>query len=393
MPSQIFTHSSIAYKSAAGPPPRQGCQFFRIFAVQYNSGMKQIFTLLLVGVCLTAWGQKGVLLEKYTSAFCGACPNGHLIAQDLAATYPGLVLVFHHSEVDAMGLPQSTEWKNAFNLPGTPLGIINRQGPSANEMALLPTQWEERILEQLQQPDYVQISLNGSYNTFSRNLSLDVTTTFDAPPPQGALRLNVMITEDSVLHAGWGYDQSNYYNEQEGHPLFGLGHPIYFYPHHHVLRDILDDTWGTAGVFPAAPEPGMPYQHHYDYPISYSWAHQRLNLVVFVSLYDAADPTQRTVLNVTQIPLFSLAPTAASSPPNAAPGLRAFPNPASGSLWVDWPAGTRQTEIWSINGKLFYREEKPAPQQPIDLSGMPPGLYLLKATTDSGISQQKVIIQ
>lgn len=26
--------------------------------------------------------QKRVLLEKYTSAFCGACPNAHLIAED-----------------------------------------------------------------------------------------------------------------------------------------------------------------------------------------------------------------------------------------------------------------------------------------------------------------------
>lgn len=355
--------------------------------------MKQFFTLLLACASLAAWGQKGILLEKYTSAFCGACPNGHLVAQELSINYPELVLVFHHSEVDAMGLPQSTEWKNAFNLPGTPLGIINRQGPSAGEMALLPAQWEARILEQLQQPDYVQIGLNGNYNTFSRNLSLDVTATFEAPPPPGELRLNVMITEDSVLHAGWGYDQSNYFNEQEGHPLFGLGQPIYFYPHQHVLRDILDGTWGTAGVFPVFPETGMPYQHHYDYPVSYSWAHQRLNLVVFISLYDETNPMKRQVLNVTQIPLFSLAPTASPSPPDTDPGFQAFPNPTSGSLWVDWPEGTQEAELWSLDGKLVFRQSKPQTNQPLDLSRMTPGLYLLQATTDSGILWAKIVIQ
>lgn len=356
--------------------------------------MKRTFLFLLLCASLSAWGQKRVLLEKYTSAFCGACPNGHLVAEALAAQYPELVLVFHHSEVDAMGLPQSTEWKNAFNLPGTPLGIIDRQGPSDSEMALLPGEWEERLLEQMQTPAYVQIGLNGHYDGFSRSLSLDVTAIFETPPPQGELHLNVMATEDSVIHAGWGYDQSNYYNEVEGHPLYGLGHPIYFYPHRHVIRDILDGAWGTTGVFPPVPETGIPYQHHYDYPVSWAWNHQRLKLVVFVSLYDETSPAKRIVLNTTEIPLFSLAPTPASPPPaKLSTALKSFPNPASGHLWVECPSLTQSLALLSLDGKFLYKKARPEKTEEIDIAGLPPGLYFLQAITDAGILSQKIAIQ
>ena len=276
--------------------------------------MKKIILLLfaLSGLFLSSNAQqKRVLLEKYTSAFCGACPNAHLIAEELAATYPELTLAFHHSSVDGMANPYSTEWRSGFGLLSTPMGIVGRSGPAANQIAVQSYEWEERILEQLNEPARVKLELQGSYNSFSRELSIDISSTFTERPPAGELRLNLMITEDSVIHAGWGFDQSNYFNEVEGHPLFGRGQPIYFYPHHHVVREVVDGAWGTPGVFPEQPAIGQSYGHNYDYFVPWNWDQEKINLIAFVSLYSEGSPMRRQVLNVIKQPLSGLLATVA----------------------------------------------------------------------------------
>ncbi|MCI4646945.1 hypothetical protein [Phaeodactylibacter sp.] len=71
--------------------------------------------------------QRRVLLEHYTSSWCGECPNAHLIASQIAEDHPDrVILAYHHSSVDPMANPHSTAWKNEFLIFGTPLGVINR---------------------------------------------------------------------------------------------------------------------------------------------------------------------------------------------------------------------------------------------------------------------------
>lgn len=354
---------------------------------------RTIFLTALFFVYLSAGAQqKRILLEKYTSAFCGSCPNGHLIAEELAAAYPELVLAFHHSSVDGMANPYSTEWRNNFGVLGTPMGMVDRSGPAANQIAVHPLQWEDRILERLAGPACVGLEIQGAYHPVSRELSIDIASTFTERPPGGELRLNLMITEDSVIHAGFGFDQSNYYNEVEGHPLFGLGQPIYFYPHHHVVREIVDGAWGTAGVFPEQPVPGQAYTHHYDYTVPWEWRHEKVNLVLFVSLYEEEDVMQRQVLNVVELPLFDLLATAAEAPPAEAEKFSVFPNPAAGNVHFRVPPGTYRIELYTASGKLAFSQDGRAGTIQADISGMASGLYLARALTPGGIFTQKIAI-
>ncbi len=357
--------------------------------------MKRTILLLtlLPGLLLQSNAQeKRVLLEKYTSAFCGACPNAHLIAEELAAAYPELILAFHHSSVDGMANPNSTEWQESFGVPGTAMGMVNRNGPTANQIATLAPNWEDRIQEQLNEPAYVELGIEGSFDPSTRILSIEVSGTFTQRPPAGELRLNLMITEDSVIHAGFGFDQSNYFNDVEGHPLQGLGQPIYFYPHHHVVREIVDGTWGTAGVFPGVPEPGQTYSRHYDYFVPWIWDQDNVNLVVFVSLYSTDNLTERQVLNVIEQPLYSLVATAVEAPEGANPEFRVFPNPAAGKVQVEIPANARRLSLCTLAGKTIYSETAPPGVHEVDVSGLAAGLYLIHVHTDSGILVKKIII-
>ena len=355
--------------------------------------MKKIVLLLfiLAGPFLLSHAQpKRILLEKYTSAFCGACPNAHLIAEELAAAYPELILAFHHSSVDGMANSNSTEWRDGFGVLGTPMGMVGRSGPGAGQIAVLPHLWEERILEQLNEPAYVGLELRGSYNPFSRMLSLDVAGTFTERPPAGELRLNLMITEDSVIHAGYGFDQSNYFNDVEGHPLYGLGQPIYFYPHHHVVREIVDGTWGTSGVFPPQPELGQVYHHHYDYFLPWNWNQEKARLVAFVSLYDEQNLFQRQVLNVVEHPLYALVATAVEEPESQA--FRVSPNPATEMLRLELPALTHRVELLTLTGQSAYAQSVRSEKHEVDVSNLKPGLYLVRAYTAAGILVRKAAI-
>lgn len=348
---------------------------------------------LLAGPFLPAHAQqKRVLLEKYTSAFCGACPNAHLIAEELAGAYPELSLAFHHSSVDGMANPNSMEWRDGFGVPGTPMGMVGRKGPDSGQIAVLPQLWEERILEQLHEPAYVGLELQGSYNPASRVLSLDVSCTFTERPPAGELRLNLMVTEDSVIHAGNGFDQSNYFNEVEGHALYGLGQPIYFYPHHHVVREIVDGTWGTTGVFPLQPEPGQVYPHHYDYFVPWNWDQEKIRLLVFVSLYNEQDLQQRQALNVAELPLYNLVATAAEEPNAEAQAFRVYPNPAVDRLQVELPPHTHRIVLHTLTGRAAYAREARSGLHEIDISGLPSGLYWVRAYTDKGSLARKASI-
>ncbi|HMQ48664.1 MAG TPA: Omp28-related outer membrane protein [Saprospiraceae bacterium] len=348
--------------------------------------------ILILALNSPVLAQKRVLLEKYTSAFCGSCPNGTLIAHELQQRYPELVLIFHHSSVDGMANEHSTEWKQGFNILGTPLGIINRQPGENGSIAAAPLDWEERIVHALEEPHYLDIHFNGTYNPYNRQLSLDVSTTFHELPPAGELRLNVVVVEDSVLHAGFGFDQSNYYNEVEGHPLFGLGSPIYFYPHHHVVRDIIDETWGTPNAFPIHISLQTPYIYAYDYVVSYPWDDEKVKLVAFVSIYDAENPNNHQVLNVQEINLFDLIPNATSSPAQQSP-FHLSPNPVTGQLFIQSPPDTYQLSVFNAYGQLIEAKVQQNADVFLDVSQWVKGIYYFHFSTEKAQFIHPIVIQ
>jgi len=351
-----------------------------------------VFILLLATGSLFA--QKRVLLENYTSAFCGACPLGHLEAEYLAEAYPNVILAFHHSSVDGMANEHSTEWKQFYNVLYTPSAAVDRfEGGS--ETPMLPvTDWEGVVQQRLAEPSYVDIELSGSYDKTAREFSIDAGLTFSQHPPEGELRLNLMVVEDSVIHAGFGYDQSNYYNEAEGHPLYGLGQPIYFYPHNHVVRDMVEDTWGTDGLFPEEIVLGISYEHHYDYYVTWNWDHAYIRLIAFVTLYEEGDPNRQQVLNATEVKLFDLIPTSTASFERKHSPLFAYPNPASGQVRLELPDHTQQIELYNASGQQVFHKAWQESGRTLEMNIKPfsSGTYYLRAISRDGIQSIPLII-
>jgi len=110
---------------------------------------------------------------------------------------------------------------------------------------------------------YAEISIYPDLYGETGYLDCTVDVTFTSAPASGDLRITVFLVSDSIIGTGKGYDQKNYYNSTQGHPMFGLGDPIVGYTHHRVVSAVVTDAWGAQGIIPQTPETGRKYTYHF----------------------------------------------------------------------------------------------------------------------------------
>ena len=74
-------------------------------------------------------------------------------------------------------------------------------------------------------------------------------------------------------------------------------------------------------------------------------------------------------------------------------GLNIYPNPASGTLFIDNTTGIRmQLQLYSLHGILVMQEEAAASHTALDISKIPPGIYFIRATDGRVTINQKLLI-
>ena len=357
---------------------------------------KNILLLLLVLSSIPeVTAQRRVLLEHYTSSWCGECPNAHLIASQIAADHPDrVILAYHHSSVDPMANPHSTAWKDAFLIFGTPLGVINRTPPApAGPIYASTGQWGSLVEAQLEEPDYLDLNIHFEPQAATGNLSFEVSIELlqELPGP-GALRLSVMVVEDSIRSAAPGYQQSNYYNEVVGHPLFGQGGSIQMYPFMNVVRDIVDETWGSSAGLPDQPETGEIYSWAGSFELASQWDTRHLRLIAVATLHDGENPRSRPVIAVSELPIGSHISTPVVTR-HSGIAFQSFPNPVSEQLYLQFPAQEYLMRITDLSGRVLYSEKISGTSHEVTTGDFPKGIYLIQLIGENGKSGlQKVII-
>ncbi|HNQ12306.1 MAG TPA: Omp28-related outer membrane protein [Bacteroidia bacterium] len=192
----------------------------------------------------TQFTQK-VLIEQFTGAWNGACPDGIYKMENIIGTNANIIPVCIH-EGDAMEISHFTSLMATFNnnqLPMYPSAFISRTS-SAGAVFLNKLQWLSNITVAQNKTASCGLSISSTLN--GNNLAITVNTGF-CQMQSGDIRLHVYITENNIAASGTGYAQTNTnaYNDPNS-PYFNAGSPISNFKHNHVLRKVVTSAAGSA---------------------------------------------------------------------------------------------------------------------------------------------------
>jgi len=355
---------------------------------------------------LSSLPDKKVLVEEFTGAWCGWCPDGAVILGQILDANTNAIGVSVHSG-DDMEFTEGGDLATEY-APFYPSGLIDRYLFSTeSEVGLDRGTWVNHFAERSSMIVPVSVSLqNVQYDTSTRQLVATVKADF-VGPVENDLRLNLLISEDSVTGSGSGYDQVNYFsanNNYPNHPFFNLPDPIVGYKHNHCLRAMLGGTWGSNGIIPSSVNDGDSYSKEYTTTIPVGWNIHNLQLVGLVQEYNT-DKVKRNILNADNIELKSILNTGIDDLTTAAlKGI--YPNPFADRTQIDFYLA-ENTDVEISIYDLAGRKIKTLLQNYLgsgyhavywngtDFEGVAVnnGIYMLSITTKDSAISRKIIVQ
>ena len=362
---------------------------------------KRIAVFAALILVSTAFGQlpvKRILLEEFSTAPCGFCPDGDLVAAQLVKDHPSIIWVTHHAGfgTDSMTVFESKAIADAFTTfaPGACIDRGDHPIPVYTMppyIAISRQKWDSVCTAHLGDTAIVDVRVRTVYNPALRSLRCDVEAEFAVAPQPGDLRVQLYVVEDSVVGYGKGYDQKNYFNTTPGHPYYGKGDSIYGYVHHHVLRAVPSGAWGVAGVIPSTPAVGVAYARSFsNIPVNTWWKERDLDVIAFVS-YHHTDAKQRRVLNSIQQRVLD-GTVAVPEAPEAvsAATFDVYPNPAAGRVQFRYafdPARHAVLTVTDLAGRTVLTAELEGGSRTISQSvdALPQGLYVYRITGLDGV--------
>jgi hypothetical protein len=370
--------------------------------------MKKGILLTLICSLLVAYNSnaqitKRVLVEKYTSAGCGNCPDGTAKLTTITASEPNVIWISHHAGWinDAMGFAQIDSIASAFT-QGAPTATFDRVKFAGNSnVAVGVNNFQNSVTAQLSEAAIVDVNLEGNYDAASRTANITVRTNFEtATAAQGAYHVNVIVVEDDVVGMGSGYNQSNYFNNTSGHAFQGLGNPISGYAHRNVARAVISTAWGTSGIIPNTPMANTDYVANYTYQIPAGYDETKVRFVAFITDFDASDVGKREVLNANERDVLTLDMATNTAEVDFLSELSVFPNPANTytTLQVETEiAQDIQVSMMDLTGKILWNsnESLTSGQHNITIPTreLSNGLYLISIQKGNQVVTRKLAIK
>ena len=231
---------------------------------------------------------KKVLLEEFTGSWCGYCPSGAEILQNLMNSYSVIGVALHSS--DDMSIAHTSVLESFYPSSGYPSGMVDRINFDGI-VGLNRGYWSYITDQQLQKSAICGLAINSEISGDSVNIQ--IRSAFDTTMTMENYNLNVYIIEDDVQGEGYGYDQRNYYNDDAESSFYQLGDPIINYKHNQTLRKVLTNTYGIP--FTASSSPGIEYIDNFKEDIT-NFNKNKLSVVAFIT-YNGATATNHEVLN------------------------------------------------------------------------------------------------
>ena len=231
------------------------------------------------------------LLEEFTTEVCVNCPSG---AQRIEAAldygyHDRIIMATHHAgyHTDWLTLPSDVDYCWFYNEGGStsaPSTMLDRTltGFDKDFSPMFNPPQSQKLCERfdiaLSRPALVDVKATLKYDDALHQVSINIEgERLDAFQHQcSEARITVFALIDSI----------------QAHDQTGAGQGYY---HRHVTRAVLTDVWGDVITWD-----GNRFSASYSWTIPDEYRAEKMELVAFVSNYDAADPTNCCVFNTTR---------------------------------------------------------------------------------------------
>ena len=335
-----------------------------------------------------------VVLEEFTGAWCGWCPDGAVILEDLIAANPTNVIGISIHDNDGMEYAEGI--RSEFNVTAYPNGMVDRKlFPGEAKESHSRGQWAANVNSQLTRYTPVEVSIAHTYDASTRTITATVTADF-VDFAAGDMRFVMAVTEDNVTGSGSGYDQVNYLDGTAGHPYEGAGDPIIGFNHGHVLRANEPGVFGNAGIIPSPASPGSTYSETFTYVIPASYDENEIAVIGFVS-YSNPVIGEREILNADhqQLNLVSLEEVSLLG------SFTMSPNPTDGEFTIELDLRQEVSAdivIYNTSGQEVNKIASgnyAAGSQTIQgsVGDLPAGLYYVTIHSENHSLTQKLVVK
>jgi len=354
---------------------------------------------------------KKVFLEDYTGTWCGWCPEGTVILENLEQQYPDNVIAVANHNGDVLQTPEGAAVDNGLNVTAYPNGSIDRKKFAGEaKISVSRGKWATYFNQRKTVPAIVSVSFsNMAYDAGTGNYTADVNVNFSAAPTNDSLdniNINVYVLEDGIPATG-NMKQENYSGSVQG----GAS-PLTNWWHNNTLRKAIGGAWGFTGVVPAEPIVGTTYTKQISFKPAAAWKPRNLHLVAFVAFDGAAADDRKEILNSEEIKLSAFGGPAAEP---AATGvaevagnisvLNAFPNPVAASQQVKieynlLSQSVVDLKVYNALGQVVatpYNSREIAGAHTIQFTpaqyGLAAGMYLMELHTENGSTSFRLNVQ
>lgn len=251
-----------------------------------------------------------VLAEAFTTMSCANCPNAHVREDAAFEGVTDVVRVDHHSGfgTDALTTEADKAYLWFYNNGGTtyaPGMMFDRRmiddffdtqrSPGEEHSPIVGPGDPENILfihnYLAAEPAYVDVHIQGDYDKATRKLKVTVSGDVIAHLGGTSSRINVWLTESGLSAA-----ENRKYRQ-----ITATGEYDYTYVHNNAMRETLTGNWGESISLPLG-----SYSRTFSTTLDESWVAGNMDIVAFISNYDANNPDNCRIYNCASLPIASL---------------------------------------------------------------------------------------
>lgn len=340
---------------------------------------------------------KNVLVEEFTGAWCGWCPDGAYILETITEGNDNIIGVAVHSGDDM----QIAEASGVLDFaPGYPSGVVDRtlfEGQS--EVGLSRGSWETYANARLSAITPVAVTGDISYDENATELTANIKATFYGNLTNTDIRLSAIVIEDSVTGSGSGYDQENYLSGRSGYesnPYYNEPSTITGYNHMKVVRAYLGGVWGESGIVTSSVTDQQAFTKTFTFDVDTTEIDINNVRVVFVAQDYNSDETKRNILNAAEVSF----ETGDNITELNTLSADVFPNPATDMINVNYTVentGDVTVSIVNLQGQLvkrvnYGRNNNGYFTRSIDVSDLNAGAYIINISNEDAQFNQPLNI-